>query len=743
MKKALMLLLFTAGFAFAQTYPEMKIQDIDYIHPDSLVIADSLGMTGRGTLTNPGHYGDTVTVTGIVLVRPRIILAGARYVTYIQSLDSAQWGGMNVLTEDTSSNAANTGITSIDTGYVVQVTGWVTKYPTGISGTPEVFLVGKATTPPIPMNVIDVKTARPAPVEVGVGEFVSGDPSSGGKVKFSTGWKYKGSYVVLRNVTVKTRTQSASTKRWSWTVQDSAGNTIFVYDPSIYFRGGTDAFNPTWAPPAIGSKLAYMRGYITGYSTYGFAIVPIYPGDVEVAGFAPSITATGIASRRSAAFPTSNDSVTIRVQVVSTNPDTAHFKVDSVNVRYSVNSGSYVRVKMTPDTSANTFLVKLPRQSDNSFVKYYFDAWSNTLKSTYPDTTKTALFYYVRSNGYTIKDVQYTPFSDGMSGAVDLPVTLNGIVQADSTDYPVENDPRSGSPKSGTPRVFIQDAAQSWSGILLYGPLTYSLRRGDSVSVAGTVNEYSIGTGGPMTEFNVSSVNVIQSGCPTYDPVKVSTGTVGGKANGDPSAEQWESVLVEFDSVHITNVDPDNNITGTGGSFREYVVNDGTGGCRVDDDGSNTYSVDPHDTSLVGFTILPQGTFIKSLTGVLEYTYGNYKLEPRTNSDFVGVVTGVKKEPSPIPVVYSLDQNYPNPFNPSTTIRYSIPKASNVSLKIYNILGQEVATLVNQHQIAGVYSTTFDASKFASGVYFYRLSAGSLTGQAGHYSETKKLLLLK
>ncbi len=75
------------------------------------------------------------------------------------------------------------------------------------------------------------------------------------------------------------------------------------------------------------------------------------------------------------------------------------------------------------------------------------------------------------------------------------------------------------------------------------------------------------------------------------------------------------------------------------------------------------------------------------------------------------------------PLNFQLAQNYPNPFNPGTTIKYSIAKASFVTIKIYNILGEEVATLVNEKP-AGYYQIKFDASNLASGVYFYTLSTG-------------------
>jgi len=85
---------------------------------------------------------------------------------------------------------------------------------------------------------------------------------------------------------------------------------------------------------------------------------------------------------------------------------------------------------------------------------------------------------------------------------------------------------------------------------------------------------------------------------------------------------------------------------------------------------------------------------------------------------------------------FTLDQNFPNPFNPNTLIKYSIPKSSQVSLKIFNTLGQEMESLVNEEKQAGTYEVNWNASNLQSGVYFYRIQAGS-------FIETKKMILLK
>ena len=97
---------------------------------------------------------------------------------------------------------------------------------------------------------------------------------------------------------------------------------------------------------------------------------------------------------------------------------------------------------------------------------------------------------------------------------------------------------------------------------------------------------------------------------------------------------------------------------------------------------------------------------------------------------------GIKKISTEIPSEYSLSQNYPNPFNPSTTIKYEIPRSGLVNINVFDVLGREVATLVNEKQNPGTYEVKWDATNYPSGVYFYKLISG-------YSSETKKLVLVK
>jgi len=98
--------------------------------------------------------------------------------------------------------------------------------------------------------------------------------------------------------------------------------------------------------------------------------------------------------------------------------------------------------------------------------------------------------------------------------------------------------------------------------------------------------------------------------------------------------------------------------------------------------------------------------------------------------------SGIETSNDEIPDEYHLFQNYPNPFNPSTKINFAVPGNGFVNLTIYDVLGNEVTTLINEEKAAGSYEVDFNAEGLTSGIYFYTLSAGS-------FNETKKMVLLR
>jgi photosystem II stability/assembly factor-like uncharacterized protein len=123
--------------------------------------------------------------------------------------------------------------------------------------------------------------------------------------------------------------------------------------------------------------------------------------------------------------------------------------------------------------------------------------------------------------------------------------------------------------------------------------------------------------------------------------------------------------------------------------------------------------------------------FINAFTGWATLSYSNKILKTITG----GEVT-VRNISSEIPDKYSLNQNYPNPFNPATNIKYQIIKNQFVSIKVFDILGKEISTLVNEKQSPGIYEVSFDGSNFPSGIYFYKLETNS-------FSDTKRMILIK
>jgi hypothetical protein len=136
------------------------------------------------------------------------------------------------------------------------------------------------------------------------------------------------------------------------------------------------------------------------------------------------------------------------------------------------------------------------------------------------------------------------------------------------------------------------------------------------------------------------------------------------------------------------------------------------------------------------FTINPGGYKMVGLA----FLGGNNLADLQANADAAkyksSQVLDVNENGDVLPNGFVLRQNYPNPFNPVTRISYSLPNREHVSLKVYDMLGHEVATVVNEEQTAGTHEVTFNGINLASGVYYYRLLSGS-------YVDTKKFILVK
>ncbi len=197
--------------------------------------------------------------------------------------------------------------------------------------------------------------------------------------------------------------------------------------------------------------------------------------------------------------------------------------------------------------------------------------------------------------------------------------------------------------------------------------------------------------------------------------------------------------------VHVRNFSL--MATPTPVSVKFYLNDPDSGGTPIIGvNGTNTASTNEilsvQGSSLVTFRwVVPNGLpSFPRIYAVLDQENAINEIHENNNKGFnilgASSVSGIEDENGFIPEEYVLYQSYPNPFNPSTTIKYSLPASDMVSLKVFDILGREVAVLVNEYKTSGTYSIEFNANRFASGVYFYQL-------QSGNFVETKKMVLIK
>ena len=713
MKIKILFIFFLAlsGLSLAQTeYPLVSISDIQKV-------PDSLAGTDPASLLN----GDTVRVRGVVMVSPLIdadtarrviISAGGRWVTYIQDPDHPEWGGINVLQDDTSSSSKvyNTFFDLVGTAQVIELTGVVTEYNTT---TEMLLLLGND---PPAVQIVEELPKRPDPVELSLSDLFTAE----GQYNFDME-KYEGAYVIFRNVIVSDRNASGTTQ---FKINDGNGHYAFIYAQSRYFKTGTYG-EVGWTPPNDGTYLSFVRGIVTT-RTDGYYIVPLYPGDVGDQLVSPPTIAS---IKRDAATVGYNQAVNVSAKITDFDGT-----VSKAFIHYSVNGGVRDSVEMT--SADSIFTGTIPGVADSATVDYYITATDNGGSTSInpSDTTKQNYYYFVLNRPLTIKDIQFNPKGGSYTAYYGYPVTVSGVVTADTAGSWF----RTGTTAD---RVIIQDGEGPWSGVWLSALNTvkdiYSLKKGDNVTVTGVMTEdYDVTKIDSISSFVVNS-----SGNAIPAPHVLTTGDIGKKALSDTTAERWESVLITYENVRVTDLNADGDAGPVTYNYGEIFVNDGSGDTRVElQDGNHFYNNvwDGVDTSNVYFTsITDTGSTFQSLTGYLYYSHSYYKLVPRYQSDFVGysLPTSVEVD-NTIPARFAVSQNYPNPFNPSTIISYSLPKEGYVTVKVYNIIGQEVATLVNAQQSAGTYKVNFDASSLSTGVYFYSVRSGS-------YNQVKKMMLIK
>ncbi|MFN0158322.1 MAG: T9SS type A sorting domain-containing protein [Bacteroidota bacterium] len=731
-------LLVLAGIAEMHAQiPHISIRQFQEAPFDSLLLADVLqnSVPSRWTLQrSPApYYLDTVTITAVCAVPAKVLTftAGGFTMLLYDTGAVSNWGSVFVRVNAPTDTAQIIldGFLNVERGDIIEITGLVSEFPLTSMNSLTQFQ-------PIAGRPINIIGSAPAPgyTPMSVGDFQQG-VFPGGPVKYSTGEPREGWMVEFTDLTVDARVNTA---RGTFSAVDAFGNQITMYDASRFFtlgHGGTTPFpaDTLWTLqyPVVGSRLDTLRGFITtvsgGENPRGYRIAPIFRGDVVVGVILPSVTT----HRRNPIVvpPDSAARISVRAtQQAGGNP------IAAVELNYSLNNGPFVNVAMTFQASDTTYNAQIPQQTANTFVHYFMQAIDNqgnraTLASSAfggaaSDTSKGYFFYTVLDRQLTVHDIQFTPYVNGRSAYQAAFVDVSGVVTADTGHIGL-------SPLNtgGTSAWYMQNGTQPWNGLWIVGPegTMAGLRNGDSVTVSGFVSEQF-----DVTRIqNITTVVVHSTSNPQPSPVVVPTSTFGPiVGNGTPSAERYEGMLVRFNNVTVSSIDP------VFSDPTEFEVDDGSGPVIVRRDGRHIYSNVPADSTF-GKTILRVGNNISSLTGVIYFSFNRYKIVPRKNADFGTITTSVEIDYDPIvPQSYALEQNYPNPFNPATVIEYNLPTSEIVTLKIFNMLGQEVQTLVSGAQEPGRYTVRFDGAGLSSGMYFYRL-------QSGEFTQIKKMLLLK
>jgi len=681
---------------------------------DSIQYVDTI--TLNSGKTDPVHfkYGDTVTIEGIVTFNP--IYYGQstnRKATWLQDTIFKPFGAMNVFIEPAMPGySGNLGQLNNEVkfyenflpGYRVKCTGILADYTENT----QLNLI------PIESEIIDIPSSIDTslvvkPIELTIDNFMKNDGSGGQLIMRRTGEQYEGYFVQFNNVTVVD--VSASGSRYYWSVQDSAGNKIQIRDNSGYFRNDhkEDAAwvkNYVFTPPTIGTQLSYIRGIIVqSSSTLGnvYMISPCLPTDIKVAAAAPFIDT----KNKYPAVPTSAQSVKIRARI----KDNDGF-IQSAKLYYSVGFGNknFTSVNMTKDGATDFFEGIIPPAPNGEYVNYWIRAIDNNgLITNSPDTLATGSVYRVLDNGIkSISDIQETPLLSGSSvfnGDTITNCTIGGVVTATLQHFPF---------------IAIQDGTKPYSAIFIKasaGDGLANLKQGDSIVIKNckVIEDFNITY---LTNCGNNNFELISRNNPLPSPVKLlypDSVALKNPKYGEP----YECMLLQFDNVYVVSLNPD----APGGNFGEWSFSNdsnSTTGLRVDDLSSFLESNFNTDS-------LTLGQKLDYLKGLLYYSFGNWKMLPRTKFDIAGYYSDTVTHSLPYCPANNFIHIYPNPTSDMAIIEGNSSSPDNISCTVYDINGRVQYSLTTC--IEGDFRISLPVNTLTSGCYFVKISGNSIDNQ--------------
>lgn len=508
----------------------------------------------------------------------------------------------------------------------------------------------------------------------------------------------------------------------SWTIQNGSPDGILLKENGVVVDGfsyegvltGNSDFTPGMAitpedaasPNSIGRILF---GFDSNNQDQYFAqtVETPSPGEINAAhgqtiGGDPPPSIFGIS--RAPRIPDANQNTTISADV------TDDSFVNSVELRYSINGGAMQSIVMT-NISGDTWSADIPESDYNDADRVGFWIWA---QDDAPQSSESDTISFFAGNT-PISDLHAVD-SEGVLLYDGYDARVTGVATVDNGTFSATNFD-----------VYMQDATAGINVFSFDVDTSFSFVAGDNYTVVGTVDQFNGKT--EITPDDSTGITDNGPGTPASPVVKTIAELLA-------NPETYEGLLVAILQVSNTgNLDPwppaGNNasveITDDGGTSLLIL--------RIDLDTDIDGSAEPT------WPVNVAGIFGQFDTS-LPYT-GDYQLMPRSTDD-IDIIVGIEPVSGlELPENFALDQNYPNPFNPKTTIGYQLTDFGFVSLKVYDALGREVATLVEAPKAPGEYKVQWDASQFSSGVYYIRMGVLISGDMVQSFLKSRRMILLK
>lgn len=617
-----MMMLGAAGLLKAQnSYPIIPIDTVQFVSSTKLTKTPP---NDSSDYVNPikknAQYGDTVNIEGIVLMSPKLSALSTSFkAIYLQRKGPGGWAGVLVRCPSLALLPGTKLYDNAIPGYKVRVTGVIRQFNlTGFNfGETQIDMIANTPSNDNSVQQLSLTVDTIQPTVLTIDSFSTGNRNTAIVENKPVGEKYEGMYVEFRNVTVFYRAVNGAA-RWVWGVADANGNEMPIRDVSGWFRNegneDTSMHVPhTFSPPALGTKLSYIRGVIVeanSNSINSYWLAPLTPGDIGTSSYNnPIVTSL----TKTPALVTATDSVFISAKTTK-----GSAAISAMRLYYTLGYSNTVfdSVAMIKNALPNDTTIwygKIPTFAAGSIVKYWTKAIdANGFSTDYPNTNgNNSAYKVVNSNvNITIQELQqsvYASYGTLFNGDSLVGVNLRGVITGNAFTSSTQNFLTMQSGKGANSAILIQRGT---------GDPTSGWQVGDSVQI----------TSGKVTEtFNTTILNnvrgsVIQSGV-TLPPFERGLPLDSFVTNKVTFARPWEGVMVRFDSVYVTNVNPD-----APSNNGEWSIHTDTlkTGLRIDDMAPELRGLNAK---------IQKGMKLGFIQGPMWFSFSNFKMIPRKLTD--------------------------------------------------------------------------------------------------------------